>query len=625
MNENLVKSILQNHYLSNIKLAIFGLTAAMSLYFGMLYLMADLEYMYVWITIIFSELAIGVAFAFYFEKFFTKYLTRQLLIDFLVCTILGTIGLNFPFFLSKLQDPGLRLTIFALILGVIGAAAFTFSVNRYIFAVSATLWIGPTWIYMVFYESSIPMLILAVMAVVYILVLIFLSYQDYQRQYNLIQTQFNLNDEKERVIESSQKLEMILAEVRKLKTQQDGDYYLTSLLLQPLSANLAQHSLVKIESVLEQKKRFQFRHHERELGGDINIAHNLNLRGRDCIIFLNADAMGKSMQGAGGALVLGAVFQSIIERSRYSRLYKNMYPERWLKNAFIDLHTVFESFDGSMLVSLVLGVLDTESGFLYYINAEHPHPILLRDNRAEFLTDEFYYRKIGTTGVDGAIHIATYHLKPDDILILGSDGRDDIAFGETETGARIINEDETRILTLAEKSKGNLQELVKLIKKEGEITDDLSLMSLKFLGPEKNLTEPEIENLLTQALQLLQNEEIHEALKILDSIEIARVKTPSRLKRIIQQLIMRGQNKKAGQLIEYYSSLAPGDHQAIFAGSVCYFRAGDYEKAADLGERVRMRLPAFEDNLKHLSDVYLRMGDSVRADKLKAAVKALSI
>lgn len=56
-------------------------------------------------------------------------------------------------------------------------------------------------------------------------------------------------------------------------------------------------------------------------------------------------------------LLLGAVFGSIIERSRIDENLRNYSPEKWLKNSFIELHRIFESFDGSMLVSLVLGLV----------------------------------------------------------------------------------------------------------------------------------------------------------------------------------------------------------------------------------------------------------------------------
>jgi hypothetical protein len=72
--------------------------------------------------------------------------------------------------------------------------------------------------------------------------------------------------------------------------------------------------------------------------------------------------MGKSIQGAGGVLVLGTVFKSIIQRTISTAAGKNVYPERWLKNAFIEMHKAFESFDGSMLMSTVFGLIDEVTG-----------------------------------------------------------------------------------------------------------------------------------------------------------------------------------------------------------------------------------------------------------------------
>lgn len=619
MEEKSIKRLLQDRYLGNIKLAIFGLIAAMALHFTMLLRLAEVPNLSFWIIVLGIEFGIAIQ-ALIFEKLVQHYMVRQILIDFMVILIMGTCGFNFSSTIEYVTDPELRLTMFSLIMGVTAATAFTFSANRYIFPLAAIVWMGPTWFYIVFYEPSIPMYILAAMAVIYVAVLSFLSYQDYEHQYKLIETQHRLEDEKALVVESSRKLEKILSEVRQLKTQQDGDYYLTSLLLQPLGVTLADHPSVEIKSILEQKKQFQFRHHKKAIGGDINIAHNLTLRGRECIIFLNADAMGKSMQGAGGALVLGAVFQSIVERARYSSTYRTMYPERWLKNAFIDLHTVFESFEGSMLVSVVISILDVNNGFLYYINAEHPYPILLRDKKAEFLSDEFYYRKLGTTGLDGRIHISTFQLHPNDILILGSDGRDDIAFGESDSGQRIINEDETRILTLTEQSKGDLQELCKLIKAEGELTDDLSLMGVRYLGPPAMEKSIDDEKKLAKALELLKKEEIQEALILINQIDYKKIRTAGRLKRVIQQLIIRGKNRKASELVEPYAHLSPGDYKALFAGSVCAFRVGELERAINLGERVRMRFPDYKENLEHLAQVYMKSGNEERAKLILESV-----
>ena len=74
-----------------------------------------------------------------------------------------------------------------------------------------------------------------------------------------------------------------------------------------------------VKFFLKQKKEFIFRDRQKEIGGDINIAHTITVANRPHTVFINGDAMGKSVQGAGGALVLGAIFQSIIERTKVTR------------------------------------------------------------------------------------------------------------------------------------------------------------------------------------------------------------------------------------------------------------------------------------------------------------------
>ena len=160
-----------------------------------------------------------------------------------------------------------------------------------------------------------------------------------------------------------------LKQVKKLKEHQDGDYFLNKLLIEPLAKNQSSSETVKIESLVKQKKTFQFRNKEHELGGDINISDNIKLEGKNYIVFLNGDAMGKSIQGAGGVLVLGTIFKSILQRSISMPIARNVYPERWLKNAFIEMHKAFESFDGSMLMSAVFGLIEEQTGTMYFINS----------------------------------------------------------------------------------------------------------------------------------------------------------------------------------------------------------------------------------------------------------------
>ena len=264
----------------------------------------------------------------------------------------------------------------------------------------------------------------------------------------------------EKVKERTAELQRTLSKVQELKDQQDGDYFLTSLLLRPLGTNRVKSETVNVDFLVRQKKSFKFRKWADEIGGDLCMADTLRLRGRTYTIFLNADAMGKSMQGAGGALVLGAVLEAMVDRTMLMSSASQQHPERWLKNAFIESHKVFEVFDGSMLISLVLGLVDDETGLVYVINAEHPWSVLYRKGRAEFIDSELEFRKLGTLGMEGTIYVKTVQLEPGDVLIAASDGRDDLMFKDAE-GNTFLQHDETVFLRHVESADGQLDRIVK--------------------------------------------------------------------------------------------------------------------------------------------------------------------
>lgn len=115
-----------------------------------------------------------------------------------------------------------------------------------------------------------------------------------------------------RTEELSEKIE----EFQRLKIQQDGDYFLTSLLAKPLNYNANKSTRISTQLLLRQKKQFEFRGKRADLGGDVCITGNLRLGipsdYKRYVFAMNGDAMGKSMQGAGGALVMGVVVNSIL-------------------------------------------------------------------------------------------------------------------------------------------------------------------------------------------------------------------------------------------------------------------------------------------------------------------------
>jgi len=441
----------------------------------------------------------------------------------------------------------------------------------------------------------------------------------------------NYTENLERMVaERTRDLELSLEEVKKLKTQQDGDYYLTSLLIKPLAKNYVKSNNFNIEFFSEQKKKFKFRNWNSEIGGDLNAAHTIELRGKLFNVILNADAMGKSIQGAGGVLVLGSVFQTIIERTKLSDSTKNLFPERWLKNAFTELQSVFISFDGTMLVSMVLAIIDDETGLMYYINAEHPDIVLYRDGKADFLGSSIA-RKVGITGnISGELLIQTFQFQVGDVLIFGSDGRDDIQITsanniqDTKEDERKINEDEKLFLKHVEDGKGNLKQIVELIKNAGEITDDLSLIRISFKEQIEEISESKtIESNgsrnqkkdILQARELLIKGNKKEALSILFN---SYKEYPSHyiLKEIIKIYFKEKNYLELKKYIDNYIQLRPKDTEYIYLGSYVNKKLKNFEYALELAERVRLREPFNVKYLANLADIYIYMNNSQSANKI---------
>ena len=323
----------------------------------------------------------------------------------------------------------------------------------------------------------------------------------FMRVHNEVE-ELNANLE-QKVRKRTRELERSLGRVQTLKQKQDGDYFLTSLLLKPLSGNHNHLPAVEVQIYERQFKRFIFRKRLMELGGDFSTSHTIVLRNGPCTVFMNGDAMGKSMQGAGGALVLGTVFKAIIQRTMRSPEESEKYPELWLRDTFEELQSVFESFDGSMLVSLVAGIIEERSGMFYWINAEHPRMVLYRDGRAEFLEPEPRIRKLGVYYFDDqTLRIRSCRLKENDVVISGSDGRDDLLIGFDAHGGRLINENELEFLRRVEDGDGLLDRITDALARHGRLTDDFSMVRISYredfpvhkddpgLEPSAHVTDP---------------------------------------------------------------------------------------------------------------------------------------
>lgn len=412
----------------------------------------------------------------------------------------------------------------------------------------------------------------------------------------------------EMVEERTEELKKSLDQVNMLNLQQSGDYFLTSLLINPLMEENKQHSKnIEMDVYLSQKKKFDFGHRKGEIGGDICIIDEIELQGKQYTVFVNGDAMGKSLQGAGGALVMGVVFRSFITRTKLMKIMRNFYPERWLKNCYEELQNIFVSFNGSMMISAVVGLIDTETGFICYFNAEHPWSVLYRDKKAVFTDESLSLRKIGIDIEKQNLIIHSLQLEYKDVFLVGSDGRDDIMIGYDEkTNTRIINENEYQFLEIVERSEADLNQIILEIKKMGEITDDLSLIRIfykKEIMPE--ISEVEAFKIKMKAEKAFQENRLEEAVNIFLNLA-SKYKKQAVYSRIIDCYRLLGNNylEKEAEILETALIQFPSNLDFIFNISLVYKKLKNYEKALDYGEKFRLYQEYHINNLINLADIY---------------------
>ncbi len=415
-----------------------------------------------------------------------------------------------------------------------------------------------------------------------------------------------------------------MQEIQKIKTQQDGDYFLTSLLLSPLTANKNKSEYVKTEFYSKQKKTFHFKNKPYEIGGDISISANIILNEKAYTVFINGDAMGKSIQGAGGALVMGVVFNTVLSRSHIAS-FKSKTPEKWLKDAFLELQRIFESFDGTMFLSCVMGLVDDEAGFLYYINAEHPWTVLYRSGEAMFIEERLTTRKLGIFENEKLFQVQTMKLKQGDILILGSDGRDDIQIG-IEDNVRIINEDETLFLETVRKANGDLPKIVEFLHNTGELTDDCSLLRIEYQGPVVNQNKTSFTEILSRMFRShydIKEENFEENIHLLKNVYKLSPYNEVANRQLGFFYFKKRDFQNAIKHINQYTFKKPESTEMLYLASISNKKCGNYEKAVDIGEQILLREPKNFKNLKNLKELYKLTHKFERERELEEKMKEL--
>ena len=268
-----------------------------------------------------------------------------------------------------------------------------------------------------------------------------------------------------------------------------------------------------------------------------------------------------------------------------------------------------------MLISSVFGLVDVETGFVYYMNSEHPDPILFRDGKASFLPDVHPFRKFGTTGVSGLLFIQTFQLEAGDSLWMGSDGKDDINLADAGA-TRIINSDENLFLRILEKADGDYDAIIKEIEKKGEITDDLSLLCISY---KKNLQKVfNSEDEFVNEIRLLRkSRQLDLLVKKAEDYRRQYVYLPPSVHRWLSEVyLMRKEYRKAAINAEEYIKEYPADVKMYLLSCIAHKRNKDFSSALKIAESLRMRDPKNVDYINQLVELLIITNQKRKAAKL---------
>ncbi len=270
-------------------------------------------------------------------------------------------------------------------------------------------------------------------------------------------------------------------EIRRLKEQQDADYYLTSILTNPLSFNRNDSLTIKADYHMKQKKNFSFMDKTYDIGGDYCAIDKIQLGEADqlknYIFAINADAMGKSLQGTSGVLVMGVLIESLLAREK-RRKSKNITPKEWLSQLHKDASDLFDSFNNAMLISCIAALIEEDTGKFFWFNAEHPLIAVVRNGKAFYIEKECLMSKIGLT-MDEDLVIQEFDLQVGDKVYFGSDGRDDLIILNEQGKFEPILEKNT-FLNLIENIQSDSKKTLNQLSNNSVFRDDISLIHIEY-------------------------------------------------------------------------------------------------------------------------------------------------
>jgi tetratricopeptide (TPR) repeat protein len=190
-----------------------------------------------------------------------------------------------------------------------------------------------------------------------------------------------------------------------------------------------------------------------------------------------------------------------------------------------------------------------------------------------------------------------------DVIIVGSDGRDDINIGVTEKGARMINEDQNLFLKTVEEANGDIEKIFAITERKGELIDDYSLLRIEYKATTLEQVIIEVGE-SERALEFFNSGNYLASEKIVDkALQTGNVsQTILKLRAGIAH--KNGSYSDAARYYAEYLDAYPDDTPALLLATQSYRLANDLETAADYSERLKLREPKNVVNLALLSEIY---------------------
>jgi hypothetical protein len=331
----------------------------------------------------------------------------------------------------------------------------------------------------------------------------------------------NYSHELEKKVEiRSNELKEQIERINQIKQQQEGDYYLLSLLMKPLIKNYIKSYQFNIDGFIKQKKIYNFRNKTGEIGGDNIILERLILYNTNkkqinpYIFFSISDALGVSLQGAYGSIIYSLLIYSIINSVQKNPILQNT--TQLLQECYYLLIKIFSFFEGELTCSGIIGILDEFTGEILYINFDFPHPFIIRSNKDNVIVEakditDYQLPSLGVNSIEN-IKIQKIKLNTNDKIIFYSDGL-------------IINEKEKNtinIKTILEEFDFNIIYLFQFLKKLNNISDDISILSIENISPINNtniLISKNYEDLITYTLYSIKKKQSEKISHLIISLE----------------------------------------------------------------------------------------------------------